>query len=165
MRRIDATEGINFARSSKSAGPIVERLKQGPIQRPDLGVRLRTVSRHISRDLALLQGALITELTPHSVPRTGGAKPFDVITRVQAGVNPWGLYVHPQPGQYSVSWNVECEGDLYNATAQTPPQTEVTLYVARPPKEGLEALAKGEPLPSRGGWIRGELVVVKFTTK
>jgi S1-C subfamily serine protease len=164
LRAIDTTEGINFARSSRSAGPIVARLTKGPIQRPDLGVQLRTVTRQISKDLSLFQGTLITELAPHSVLRHGGAQKFDVITRVDAGVNPWELYVRPQPGQYSATWHVESEGDLHTAMAQIPPQTQVTLYVARPLTEVLAALEKGEPFPSRGEWRAAELMFVKFTT-
>jgi S1-C subfamily serine protease len=164
LRRLDTTEGINFARSSRSAGPLVARLTRGPIRRPDLGVRLGTVTRQISRDLSLFQGALIAALAPHSVLRQGGAKPFDVITRVEAGVNPWALYVRPQPGASSATWHVESEGDLHTAMAQIPPRTEVTLYIARPPKEVLAALEKGEPVPDRGQWLSAELVFVKFTT-
>jgi S1-C subfamily serine protease len=167
LRELDTTEGINFARSARSAQPISERLQAGPIRRVDLGAVLGTVTRERSEGLSLFQGAVIGELAPDAPLEKAGARKYDVITSVQGGANPADVYIdsishNRKSNEYSAYWMVTCEGDVYNSLAQIPRDKKVTLYVVRPPAAVIAALEKGRPMPGDQK-IEGELRTVELS--
>jgi len=76
-------EGIGYAISSNSAGPIIEELVQkGYVVRPWLGVVLYTVDQYavLRYNLAVDKGALITQMAAGSPADEAGIEPGDVIT-------------------------------------------------------------------------------------
>jgi serine protease Do len=76
-------EGMGYAISSNTASPIIQQLVQnGYVVRPWLGVVLYTVDQYavLRYDLAVSEGALITEMATGSPADEAGIKPGDVIT-------------------------------------------------------------------------------------
>jgi len=77
-------EGMGYAISSDSAMPIIEELIQnGYVVRPWLGVGLYTVDQYtiLTYDLAVDEGALITQVVAGSPAAEAGIQAGDVITR------------------------------------------------------------------------------------
>ena len=75
-------EGLGYAISSNTARPIIEELIQkGYVVRPWLGVVLRTVEQWlvIRYELAVDNGAFVTEVAPNSPADKAGIVPGDVI--------------------------------------------------------------------------------------
>lgn len=77
-------EGMGYAISSNTATPIIQQLvQQGYVVRPWLGVVLSSVSQWLALryDLAVDEGAFITEVAPGSPADEAGIKSGDVITK------------------------------------------------------------------------------------
>ncbi len=75
-------EGLGYAISSNTARPIIEELIQkGYVVRPWLGVGVGTVSEWLTAryDLAVTEGAFVTEVAPDSPADKAGVKAGDVI--------------------------------------------------------------------------------------
>jgi serine protease Do len=78
-------EGMGYAISSNTARPIIQQLVQkGYVIRPWLGVGLYTVDQYavFRYDLAVDQGALITEVAANSPAAEAGIQIGDVITEL-----------------------------------------------------------------------------------
>jgi len=76
-------EGVGYAISSNTAKPIIQQLvQQGYVIRPWLGVGLYTVDEYavLTYDLAVDEGALITEVAVPSPAAEAGIEAGDVIT-------------------------------------------------------------------------------------
>ena len=76
-------EGMGYAISSNTATPIIQQLvQQGYVVRPWLGVVISSVSQWLvlTYDLAVDEGAFITEVASGSPADDAGIKPGDVIT-------------------------------------------------------------------------------------
>jgi len=77
-------EGMGYAISIKTAVPIIDELiSTGYVVRPWLGVGLYTVDQYtvLRYDLAVSEGALITEVASGSPADKAGIEPGDVITK------------------------------------------------------------------------------------
>jgi serine protease Do len=80
---MSGVEGMGYAISSRTAGAIIEGLiTRGYIIRPWLGVGLHTVDQWIasSYNLAVNEGALVTQVNPGSPAAKAGLEGGDVIT-------------------------------------------------------------------------------------
>ena len=80
---MSGVEGMGYAISSRTAGAIIEGLiTRGYIIRPWLGVGLHTVDQWIasSYNLAVNEGALVTQVNPGSPAAKAGLEEGDVIT-------------------------------------------------------------------------------------
>ena len=78
-------EGMGYAISIEEASPILQQLiTEGHISRPDLGANLYTVDQAIASryNLAVSQGALITQITSNGPADKAGLKAGDVITAI-----------------------------------------------------------------------------------
>jgi serine protease Do len=76
-------EGMGYAISIEEANPILQQLiTSGHISRPDMGVNFYTVDRSISSryELAVTQGALVTQVTRNGPADKAGVRAGDVIT-------------------------------------------------------------------------------------
>lgn len=80
---MSGVEGMGYAISSRTAGAIIEELiTRGYVIRPWLGVVLHTVDQWIasSYNLAVNEGALVTQVNPGSPAAKAGLEGGDVIT-------------------------------------------------------------------------------------
>ena len=78
-------EGMGYAISIEEASPILQQLiSDGHISRPDMGANYYTVNQSISSryNLAVSQGALVTQVTRNGPADKAGLRPGDVITAV-----------------------------------------------------------------------------------
>jgi S1-C subfamily serine protease len=78
-------ENVGYAISTRSAMPIIEQLiETGQVVRPFMGVSLRTVTRDIASmlNLAVTEGALVTQVAQGGPASDAGLQQGDVITRM-----------------------------------------------------------------------------------
>ncbi len=83
----DASQGLNFARSSRTAAPLVERLiHEGKVARPWFGIveSPHVLQRDQLRDLGVEQGVVVTMVLPGGSGEKAGLRRGDVIVSVNS---------------------------------------------------------------------------------
>jgi S1-C subfamily serine protease len=126
------SRGVYYARSCRSAEPIVNQLiDTGKVERGSLGIKEAiTISRRDAGDFAnCARGVRIVSLEEDSPLKEAGMRPGDIIVSIHKSTK-----LRREDKVYSyLGSDISCVGDLNDWLASVKPGTDVRIYYHRPP--------------------------------
>jgi S1-C subfamily serine protease len=148
---VDPRVGINFARSAGSADPIVRLLiKNGRIDRPDLGFFSATLPWHHAAMVDLPEGVFITAVRKDGPATRATISPLlPIAESTLEGCLITG--VRWENGRAKGQAVVKSQGDLFLALALVPPGSKLFLEAEKlnPKRRAIFAAAE------KKGWLKG----------
>jgi S1-C subfamily serine protease len=121
--------GISFARSVRTAVPVIEQLiGGGRVVRKSLGLKAHELDRFVAATHRVTPGLVVTFVSKGSVADKAGLKAGDIVTRINGET-------------------ITCGGDYQNALALAGKSDKVSIkYIRLPENERNKAIALTAPL-------------------